>query len=209
MIAEQDEPGRARPLDPDPLDGDGLAGGDDRADGDEAAESGRDRDHQDRDDTALRAAPGGISRALSAGAVVVALDQLTKWWALRTLKDDIIDVGIFDFRLIYNTGASFGLGLGYGAIIGIVALLVAIGLILYARTVPRRRSQLLLGLVAGGAIGNVIDRLFRGNPTGTEGFMRGAVVDFIDFRWWPVFNVADVAVVCGAILLVLVGARED
>jgi signal peptidase II len=55
-------------------------------------------------------------------------------------------------------------------------------------------SLVATGCIIGGAIGNVLDRVFRGS-----GFMGGAVVDFIDFRWWPVFNVADIGIVCGAI----------
>jgi signal peptidase II len=54
-------------------------------------------------------------------------------------------------------------------------------------------------MIVGGALGNVVDRLFRGSG----GFFGGAVVDFIDFQWWPVFNIADVGVVCGSILLVI------
>jgi signal peptidase II len=62
----------------------------------------------------------------------------------------------------------------------------------------RKQSNVVMliatGCIIGGAIGNVLDRVFRGN-----GFMDGAVVDFIDLRWWPVFNVADIGIVCGAI----------
>ena len=54
-----------------------------------------------------------------------------------------------------------------------------------------------LGMIVGGASGNVADRLLRGD----SGFLQGSVVDFIDLQWWPVFNVADIGVVCGAILL--------
>lgn len=199
MIAEQEEPG-ITPTDPDGHDVDDAITAPDAGGADEPDESSN---------APSVVPPGAVRRAVLAALAVVGLDQVTKWWALRSLKDGLVDVGIFDFRLIYNTGASFGLGSGYGAIIGVVALVVALGLIVFARTVPRRFSQVLLGLIAGGAIGNVIDRLFRVNPTGADGFMRGAVIDFIDFRWWPVFNVADMAVVCGAVLLVLAGMRED
>ena len=57
-------------------------------------------------------------------------------------------------------------------------------------------SLIATGSIIGGATGNVLDRVFRG-----EGFMGGAVVDFIDFQWWPVFNVADIGIVCGAIVI--------
>ena len=59
-------------------------------------------------------------------------------------------------------------------------------------------------MVSGGAVGNLLDRAFRSGPAGTEaGFMGGAVVDFIDVQWWPIFNVADMGVVGGALFLVL------
>ena len=61
-----------------------------------------------------------------------------------------------------------------------------------------------VGLVLGGATGNIADRLLRSD----DGFLQGAVVDFIDLQWWPVFNVADAAVCVGAVLLVLTAARE-
>ena len=75
----------------------------------------------------------------------------------------------------------------------------------------RSRVQLVLvGLIIGGALGNVLDRLLRA-PLGDEpsGFMRGAVVDFIDVQWWPIWNVADMAVVVGAIALALFGLRAE
>jgi len=62
----------------------------------------------------------------------------------------------------------------------------------------------LFGAIAGGAIGNVIDRIFRAK----DGFMSGGVIDFIDFQWWPIFNVADIAVVCGAMGLMWLSFRE-
>jgi signal peptidase II len=61
-----------------------------------------------------------------------------------------------------------------------------------------------LGLVLGGALGNLADRVFRDG----SGFLGGAVIDFIDLQWWPVFNVADIAVTVGGVLLVLTSTRE-
>jgi signal peptidase II len=63
---------------------------------------------------------------------------------------------------------------------------------------------LSLGLVLGGAFGNLVDRLFRDG----SGFLGGAVIDFIDLQWWPIFNVADMAVSIGGVLLVLTSAKE-
>ncbi|CAB4618216.1 unannotated protein [freshwater metagenome] len=130
----------------------------------------------------------------------MALDQITKTWAESELADRTIDVvWTLRFHLTFNTGASFSLGDGFGPLIGIVALAV-VGIVLwYGRSVSSRLGAIALGMIVGGALGNVMDRLFRGSG----GFFGGAVVDFIDFQWWPVFNIADIGVVCGAILLMI------
>jgi signal peptidase II len=63
-------------------------------------------------------------------------------------------------------------------------------------------ASVAAGLVLGGAIGNLVDRVFR-----SPGFLSGAVIDFIDLRWWPVFNLADAAITCGCLLLLFSGLR--
>ena len=129
-------------------------------------------------------------------ALVLVLDQATKIWAVAALDDRIIDLfWTARFRLIYNHGSAFSLGEGIGRWLGIVIAFVVVGVLWYARSLPDRRARILLGLIVGGAIGNLIDRLFRAE----DGFLSGGVVDFIDFQWWPVFNVADIGVVCGAL----------
>lgn len=128
-----------------------------------------------------------------------AFDQLSKWWAVSSLGDGTIDVvGSLRFQLAVNHGASFSLGTGLGAWIGVLALVVVGFLVWQGRSVRSRLSAVAMGLIVGGALGNVADRAFRG-----DGFFDGGVIDFIDLQWWPVFNVADVGVVCGAILLVI------
>ena len=100
-----------------------------------------------------------------------------------------------------RTGArAFSLTQSGGPVITLLALAVVGGLLWYSRGVRSRWGRSPLGLVAGGALGNLIDRAFRGDA----GFMQGAVIDFIDVQWWPVFNVADMAVSIGAVLLVIV-----
>jgi signal peptidase II len=137
--------------------------------------------------------------ALLIAAVVVLVDQLTKYWAVNNLQDRNIDViGSLRFNLAYNTGMAFSKGTGIGPVIGIVALLVVVGLLI---TIGRTSSPLYtpaVGLIIGGAVGNIVDRLFR-----SPGWFRGGVVDFIDVQWWPIFNVADIAVTTGGVLLVL------
>jgi signal peptidase II len=143
--------------------------------------------------------------ALVIAAIVVVLDQLTKQWALSALTnpDRTIDlIGSLRLNLAYNTGMAFSQGTGLGPVIGIVALLVVVGLLI---SIGRESSPLYtpaVGLIIGGAVGNLLDRLFR-----DPGWFRGGVVDFIDVQWWPIFNVADIAVTAGGVLLLLSALR--
>lgn len=163
----------------------------------------------------------GAARALRwsvpVAALVVIVDQLTKRWALSTLDpgpcsqpDACIDlIGGARFHLVFNTGAAFTRGAGYGPVIAVLVF-VMIGVLLYLSTRRTDRFGIILfGAVAGGAIGNLLDRVFRAD----DGFLSGAVIDFIDLRWWPVFNVADSAVVVGIIGIIahafLVGHPDD
>jgi signal peptidase II len=137
--------------------------------------------------------------SLAVAAVVVLIDQLTKEWALNTLTDRNIDVvGSLRFNLAFNTGMAFSQAEGLGPFIGIVALLVVVGLLVSIGRADSKVYPYAVGLIIGGALGNIIDRLFR-HP----GWFRGAVIDFIDVQWWPIFNVADIAVTTGGVLLVL------
>ncbi len=138
---------------------------------------------------------------VAVAATVIAVDQLTKWWALHALRTHTIHlVWTLRFNLTRNTGAAFSMAGGRGAIIGLAALVVVAVVVWQGAGVSGRLGAVAVGLVLGGALGNLIDRAFRGGG----GFLGGAVVDFIDFQWWPIFNVADSCVVIGAILLVVV-----
>ena len=142
---------------------------------------------------------------LLVAAPLVALDQLTKWWALRELGDGPIElVWTLRLRLAFNSGTAFGRGQGFGPQIAVVAIVVAVTLVVATR---HTRSPLTLGavgLVLGGAIGNLVDRAFRG-----DGALDGAVVDFVDLQWWPVFNLADVGIVVGGLLLLVTELAGD
>jgi signal peptidase II len=135
-------------------------------------------------------------------AAVVALDQLTKHWALNALDDDhVIDVvGSLRFNLAFNKGMAFSSGDWLGPVIPFLAIGVAVFLLVSVkRSGATRWFATAVGLVIGGSVGNVVDRLFR-----NDGWFDGAVVDFIDLQWWPIFNVADIGIVIGGgILLVL------
>ncbi|MEZ5406725.1 MAG: signal peptidase II [Acidimicrobiales bacterium] len=140
--------------------------------------------------------------------VTIGIDRATKVWAERRLVagpcrpggNECIDlVGSLRFHLIYNPGAAFSKGLGIGPLFGVVAAVMAVVLLRLAATSTDRVRVVLFGLIAGGAVGNLIDRVVRAE----SGLLSGSVVDFIDLQWWPVFNVADAAVVCGVIAFVI------
>jgi signal peptidase II len=127
-----------------------------------------------------------------AGAVVAA-DQLTKWWAVDRLAHGPIHVvWKLDLELTYNSGSAFSLAQGWAPVLAAVAVLAVV---LLVRAIGRTQSTPLavaLGLVVGGALGNLADRVFRGH--------HGAVVDFVALHFWPTFNVADASIVVGGIL---------
>jgi signal peptidase II len=155
-------------------------------------------------------APGGQRRPLrlAAGIVfaIVALDQLTKLWATRELADGPVAIvgDTVDLRLARNTGGAFSLFQTFTPLLAVVAGIVTYFLI---RTVRRTHDVLLvvaLSLVLGGAVGNLLDRVFR-----SPGFLRGAVVDFVHVGPWPTFNVADSAITIGAVLVVIWSIRSS
>lgn len=147
---------------------------------------------------------------LAVALVSLALDQLTKAWARAALEKYghagyTIIHGYFDLRLSFNTGSAFGLFAGvdgariFLSIVGVGAC-VAIVLILRKARDAQGWLAAALGLVAGGAIGNVIDRVLHGKVT-------DFVVWKIGTREWPAFNIADAALVVGVAILFLDGAR--
>jgi signal peptidase II len=132
-------------------------------------------------------------------AIVLILDQLTKWWAVSALDTRDIDVvWTLRFHLSYNTGMAFSAGQDWGPVIGVVAMVIIVVLLLNIRRDGGRFTDISVGMVVGGAVGNVVDRLFR-----SPGWLRGGVVDFIDFQWFPIFNVADMGITVGGVLIVL------
>jgi signal peptidase II len=135
-------------------------------------------------------------------ALVAGLDQATKELALRSLRDGPIDLlgGAVTLRLTYNSGGAFGLLQGLPGLF-LVATVVIAGLILvWARGLEERGSAVALGMILGGGLGNVTDRIARD--------LGGRVVDFVDLHFWPVFNLADSAIVAGVCLVLLIGARR-
>jgi signal peptidase II len=131
---------------------------------------------------------------------VLAVDQLTKWWALSTLDSGDIEVigGFLRLHLTMNTGAAFSLFQGNGQVLGLVAIGVVALIYSVLGDASRRIEAISLGLVLGGAVGNLADRAVRG-----DSFLSGAVVDWIDLWFIPTFNVADSGITIGVALLVL------
>lgn len=140
---------------------------------------------------------------LAATAAVIGLDQFTKQLALDRLADGPIDIieGALTLRLSFNPGGAFGILQGIPVFFLISTVVVALAIVLWARKVEETSWGLSLGMVLGGGLGNLIDRVFR--STG------GRVVDFIDLHVWPVFNVADSFIVIGVVLLLILSVRAD
>lgn len=162
-----------------------------------------------------------VTLFVAVAAAVLALDVVSKVLVVARLPERTPTGGHLPVRLLggalylnqaRNSGAAFSLGTGFTVILTVVALAVVI---VIARTASRLRSTgwaIALGLILGGALGNLGDRVFRAPGVG-----RGHVVDWISLfgaydKYWPVFNLADSAIVCGAILaalLVLLGVELD
>ncbi|WP_246389357.1 signal peptidase II [Microvirga mediterraneensis] len=157
------------------------------------------------DDEPLMASPGPahLTSALLAVAAAAFVDQITKWLILEVVMQPprvIPIVPFFNLTLGYNTGISFGLMKtvfeDYPLALTGVTLLIVGFLLLWARRASSHLEAVAFGLVSGGALGNALDRI-----------RQGAVTDFLDVyvgTWhWPTFNIADVAIVLGAIVLVI------
>jgi signal peptidase II len=154
---------------------------------------------------------------LAVAAIVIVIDQLTKVWALATLQPRIAAgegpiqvVGTwFQLTFVENTGAGFGIGAGFTWLFAIIAVVVAIVIIRTATRLVSVAWAIALGGLLGGAVGNLIDRLIRPPGFGEEyaGPGQGYVVDFLQLPNWPVFNVADMAIVGSAILMVILTVR--
>ena len=139
-------------------------------------------------------------------AIVWATDYTTKIWALNNLsqREPREILGSFlQLRLLFNPGAAFSFGTNFTFIFTILAL-AAIGVIAYfAIKIDNRGWAAVLGLALGGILGNLTDRIFR-EPS----LFNGHVIDWIELPKWPVFNVADIAIVCAALVSVLLIAKE-
>lgn len=145
----------------------------------------------------------GILAAVAVTALT--LDVVTKVVAVTQLSGRVpIELlgGLLTLRLIRNAGAAFGLATGFTIVLTLIAIGVVIAILRTASRLRSVRWAVALGLLLGGAAGNLIDRLFRAPAP-----MRGHVVDWIELPYWPVFNLADTAIVCGGLLALLLAVR--
>jgi signal peptidase II len=138
----------------------------------------------------------GWSLVAAVAVVVVACDQLSKTWALHHLRNGPRHV-VWTLRLnlTFNTGIAFSQASGSTAVVTVIAVVVVALLLVIARRTSGTMTGVVLGLIIGGAVGNLADRLVRHHG--------GAVIDFIDLQWWPVFNIADAAITIGVLAAVL------
>ena len=138
-------------------------------------------------------------------AAVVGLDALTKHWAVTALADEPIELfGPVRLALVYNKAGAFGLGGAFIPFLAVAALVLVVVMVTVGSATAKAPTAVALGLVLGGAFGNVGDRIFR-----APGFLQGAVVDFVDVGFWPVFNLADSAITCGCLLLLFASRAPE
>jgi signal peptidase II len=145
--------------------------------------------------------PRRLRLLLSVASVVLTLDIVTKVIAVKLLPpgQPVSIIGdTVTWTLVRNSGAAFSMATGYTWLLTLVATGVVVGIFWMGRRLVSPGWAVGLGMILGGATGNLVDRFFR-----APGPLRGHVVDFFSVGWWPVFNVADPSVVSGAILLVV------
>ena len=139
-------------------------------------------------------------------ALIYGLDRLTKWLAEEHLEGRspvVLIPRVLQLRFTTNPGGAFGLFGGLTWLFVLISVVVIIVVVAASFDLPARASAVGLGFILAGAVGNLTDRAIRG-----DGFS-GEVVDFVDLHVWPVFNVADSAIVIGAAILFVLGIRRD
>lgn len=147
----------------------------------------------------------GAAVLFAAAAAAYALDRLTKVWAENSLQGRSavrVIPGVLDLRFTTNSGGAFSIGQRAPWLFVAATIAVAIAIVVTSFRHRGLVTAAALGLVLGGALGNLTDRIVRGPG------LNGRVIDFIDFHVWPVFNAADSAIVIGAALLALTAFRH-
>jgi signal peptidase II len=149
--------------------------------------------------------PRRVGVLVAVAAVALALDVISKALVVALLSDrEPIELlgGLLTLRVLRNSGAAFNIGNGMTLVFTLIATGVVVAILRYARRLRSVPWAVTLGLLLGGALGNLADRMLR-----SPGPFRGHVVDWIELPHWPVFNLADSAIVCGGVLAVLLASR--
>ncbi|GAA4144616.1 signal peptidase II [Actinomadura keratinilytica] len=134
--------------------------------------------------------------ALDAGTKIIVVATLSDREPIRLLG------GLLTLRETRNSGAAFSIGTGYTIVFTLIACGVVVAILRTARNLRSLPWAVCLGLLLGGAVGNLADRMLRAPAP-----LKGHVVDWIELPYWPVFNLADSAIVCGGVLAVVLAAR--
>jgi signal peptidase II len=138
--------------------------------------------------------------AVGIAIVVVLVDQRTKWWASVHFDGNPLELipGFLSFTYTENPGAAFGSLQNAGPLLGLAAIGVSVGL-LWALRHPRPVLEVVaFGLILGGALGNLVDRISRG-----PGLLDGKVIDWVNLWWIPTFNIADASITIAVVLLLI------
>ena len=151
-----------------------------------------------------RTAPRRSTGPFLVAAAVAAADQLTKVWAVAALSDGPVRLlgDTVQLRLARNPGGAFSVLTGFTPLLAALAAVMAVVIVRTTHRTADRITAYSLGLVLGGAVGNLIDRVVR-----DPGILRGEVVDFVKIGFWPTFNLADSAITVGVVLIVARGWR--
>ncbi|MFC5182370.1 signal peptidase II [Actinomadura harenae] len=152
-----------------------------------------------------RARPRRIGVLVAVAAAALAVDIVSKALVVSRLTDlDTVRLlgGLLTLRQTRNSGAAFSIGTGYTIVFTTIALGVVVAIVRTARNLRSLPWAICLGLMLGGALGNLTDRVFR-----APAMFKGHVVDWIEVPHWPVFNLADSAICCGGVLAVVLAAR--
>ena len=146
-----------------------------------------------------------MRRIFATAWIIWLFDFVTKSWALQSLSAEPRKIlgSILQFTLVFNSGAAFSLATGFTILFSLLALGVVVAVIYFAPKITSTGWQFTIGLLLGGVLGNLTDRIFR-EPS----FLSGYVIDWIQIPHWPVFNLADSAICIAAAIAFVLSVRD-
>jgi len=147
-----------------------------------------------------------VRRLYLVAALTLGLDSATKIWAVNNLsaRNPVEILGsFFQLTLVRNPGAAFSFATGATIVFTCIAVAAVIAILYYSSKITSLGWATTLGLLLGGVLGNLTDRLFR-----SPGFLKGEVIDWLELTHWPVFNLADSAIVVAAFLAIVLSIRN-